>query len=144
MVINTTAADSVSLLSESVARMTLKEDDEYFYSPGEESERSEIAAAAPATTIIPVVMHPSQVSVWSVEVSASVAKWLSKADALFQQIFMARTAQLAAGDRSYALSKRLQGCEYPMFETKLGRGMRVLWTQTRCDGKGSVLVSVVF
>ncbi len=49
-------------------------------------------------------------------------------------------ARLAQGSRSYALSKRLQGCVYPICESKLNAGQRILWTYISRDDKQHVLV----
>eukprot|EP01034_Spumella_vulgaris_P045773 gene45773-biopygen38958 len=47
--------------------------------------------------------------------------------------------RLAEGDRSYAMSKRLKGCVYPVYETKLDSGQRILWTELKRENKFSVL-----
>ncbi len=41
-----------------------------------------------------------------------------------------KLVRLACGDRSYAMSKALRGTStVTVFETKLDKGMRVLWTE---------------
>ncbi|KAJ1389733.1 hypothetical protein B484DRAFT_459657, partial [Ochromonadaceae sp. CCMP2298] len=44
---------------------------------------------------------------------------------------LSRMRMLASGHRSYAYSKRLVGSRVPLLETKLDRGMRILWSQLR-------------
>jgi hypothetical protein len=44
---------------------------------------------------------------------------------------LSRMRMLASDHRSYAYSKRLVGSRVPMWETKLDRGVRILWTQLR-------------
>uniref|UniRef100_A0A7S3MCI7 DNA helicase n=1 Tax=Spumella elongata TaxID=89044 RepID=A0A7S3MCI7_9STRA len=64
-----------------------------------------------------------------VELSISVKKWLERQDERYRVMFQNRITQLAAGQRSYALSKRLKHCSFPVYETKLDAGQRILWTQ---------------
>ena len=78
----------------------------------------------------------------TVDFTQSTLKWLEGADQRYRAMFQSRVAQLAEGDRSYALSKRLRGCDYPVFETKLDAGQRLLWTQFRRGGAVSILVSI--
>jgi hypothetical protein len=77
----------------------------------------------------------------NIELSNSVVKWFTGADAVHRELFSKRLVQLADGQRSYALSKRLQGSSYPLYETKLDRGVRILWTKVERDGRESILVS---
>jgi hypothetical protein len=65
----------------------------------------------------------------TVEFTQSVVKWLEKADKKYRHMFCRVIEQLANGDRSYALSKRLTNCHQPMFEAKLDAGQRILWTK---------------
>jgi hypothetical protein len=44
---------------------------------------------------------------------------------------ISRVQMLAGGHRSKAYCKRLVGTRMPMWETKLDRGVRILWTQLR-------------
>ena len=54
-----------------------------------------------------------------------------------------RLTQLAAGDRSYCLSKALKHhprMDCVIYETKLDKGQRILWTERVCSDVSSVLV----
>lgn len=77
----------------------------------------------------------------AVEYSQSVDRWLDKADAAYRSMFYKRVARLAEGSRSYALSKCLKHCEFPICETKLDAGQRILWTFIWRDRKQHVMVS---
>jgi len=65
-----------------------------------------------------------------IEISQHVKKWFEKERLLeIRDKFQRTLAALAKGHRSYAFSKRLQGCKtVPVFESKLLRGPRILWT----------------
>ena len=79
-----------------------------------------------------------------VEISDSVRRWLQKAESTFTGQFWRRMTQLAAGGNTYALKKRLKGSTHPIYESKLNRGDRILWTELVRRGEGrTVLVSVV-
>jgi hypothetical protein len=80
----------------------------------------------------------------NIELSSQVLKWMSCADPVLRGFFFDRVARLANGERSYALSKRLKHCAYPVFETKLDRGERILWTKLRRGVVESILVSEQF
>jgi hypothetical protein len=55
---------------------------------------------------------------------------------------LSRARMLASGHRSYAYSKRLVGSRVPLLETKLDRGVRILWSQLRRDReKPAIIVS---
>jgi hypothetical protein len=88
--------------------------------------------------------EPASVSVSpleNIELSVGVVRWLDQAETHLRRMFLKRIQQLAEGQRSYALSKRLQyvgAC--PMFESKLDKGMRILWTLLERDRKHSILV----
>lgn len=77
----------------------------------------------------------------AIELSSTVVKWLASADHSYRVLFQKKIALLAEGNRSYALSKRLQGCVYPVFETKLDDGWRILWTVNRRDNASSLMVN---
>jgi len=72
-------------------------------------------------------------SFWIVELTRSVVKWVGTADEKYKRLFKRRIDQLSQGLRSYALSKRLQGSDQPIYESKLDAGMRILWTPLRRD-----------
>ena len=76
----------------------------------------------------------------AVELSQAVVRWLDKADETYRAMFHKKVTRLVQGSRSYALSKRLKGCEYPICESKLDAGQRILWTYIARDSKRKVLV----
>eukprot|EP01032_Pedospumella_encystans_P029365 gene29365-33162_t len=76
----------------------------------------------------------------AVELSQAVVRWLDKADETYRAIFHKKVTRLAQGSRSYALSKRLKGCEYYICESKLDAGQRILWTYLSRDDKQHVLI----
>ena len=80
----------------------------------------------------------------AVELSQAVVRWLDKADETYRAMFHKKVTRLAQGSRSYALSKRIKGCEYPICESKLDAGQRILWTYISRDNKQHVLVSALF
>ena len=65
-----------------------------------------------------------------IEISQHIKKWFEKERLLeIRDKFQRTLAALAKGHRSYAFSKRLQGCKtVPVFESKLLKGPRILWT----------------
>jgi hypothetical protein len=81
------------------------------------AERAALDAATPVDTI---------------EVDNLAKKWRDKTSVLAKARFTYILQRLASGHRSRALSKRLKGCDYPIFEAKFDKGRRILWTrQTR-------------
>ncbi len=77
----------------------------------------------------------------NIELSSHVLKWLEATDKHYRAMFVSRMERLAAGDRSYALSKRLQHCGCPIHETKLDKGQQILWTKVVRDNVDSIMVS---
>lgn len=70
----------------------------------------------------------------NIEFSNSTVRWLEdRRNSQYLELFLARIKMLSSGHRSYAYAKRLEGCKYPLFETKLDAGMRILWTQLHRD-----------
>jgi hypothetical protein len=77
-----------------------------------------------------------------VELTQSVVKWLDSADGKYRYLFHKRLQQLVKGERSYALSKRLQHCDVPVYESKLDRGQRILWTHIKRNTSSNLLVMI--
>jgi ankyrin repeat protein len=75
-----------------------------------------------------------------VEFAPLTMKWLARADKKGREMLLGRIKRLAEGRRSYALSKRLQGTQNPIYEAKLG-GQRILWTKLKRGDTLSILVS---
>lgn len=73
-----------------------------------------------------------------IELSDYVHKWLGHTDKLHVEQFWRCMSRLAAGGRTYSLMKRLKGCTYPINESKLNKGDRILWTEVlRVGGTGN-------
>ena len=90
---------------------------------------------------IPIPPKPTPPPLNSIEFTQAVARWLERADAKYRALFCRRIEQVADGQRSYALSKPLRHCDYPVFETKLDAGQRLIWTRTKRGGaRESLLV----
>jgi len=94
------------------------------------------AAATDASASAEDVTDP----VDAVELSQAVVRWLDKADETYRAMFHKKVTRLAQGSRSFALSKRLKGCEYYICESRLDAGQRILWTYISRDNKQHVLV----
>eukprot|EP00956_Cyclotella_meneghiniana_P013913 scaffold20482_cov23-Cyclotella_meneghiniana.AAC.4 len=64
-------------------------------------------------------------------VTSHVVKFLKSGDPLYRSFFVRRMQQLANGDRSRILQKRLKGSQSAIFETYLEQksGFRILWTE---------------
>eukprot|EP00956_Cyclotella_meneghiniana_P045542 scaffold373608_cov103-Cyclotella_meneghiniana.AAC.3 len=64
-------------------------------------------------------------------VTSHVVKFLKAGDPLYRSFFVRRMKQLANGDRSRILQKRLKGSQSAIFETYLEQksGFRILWTE---------------
>ena len=90
---------------------------------------------------IPILPKSPPPPLNAIEFTQAVARWLERADAKYRALFCRRIEQLADGQRSYALSKPLRHCVYPVFETKLDAGKRLIWTRTKRGGaRESLLV----
>jgi hypothetical protein len=66
-----------------------------------------------------------------IKMTKEVVKWLRQGDNKYLEFFVRRVEQLAAGERSRILAKRLTDCETTIYETYLEQksGHRVLWTE---------------
>ena len=71
-------------------------------------------------------------NVKSIKMTKEVVKWLRQGDNKYREFFVRRIEQLAAGERSRILAKRLTGCETTIYETYLEQksGHRILWTES--------------
>lgn len=65
------------------------------------------------------------------QITSHVVKFLKSGDPLYRSFFVRRMQQLANGDRSRILQKRLKGSQSTIFETYLEQksGFRILWTE---------------
>lgn len=65
------------------------------------------------------------------QVTSHVVKFLKTGDPLYRSFFVRRMQQLASGDRSRILQKRLKGSQSTIYETYLEQksGFRILWTE---------------
>jgi hypothetical protein len=89
------------------------------------AERAALDSATPVDTI---------------EVDNLAKKWRDKAAMDAKARFTYILQRLATGHRSRALSKRLKGCDYPIFEAKFDKGRRILWTRQTRGGEASIHV----
>jgi hypothetical protein len=66
-----------------------------------------------------------------IKLTKAVVKWLRQGDNKYREFFVRRMKQLAAGDRSRILAKRLAGSKTIIFETYLEQksGHRIIWTE---------------
>lgn len=66
-----------------------------------------------------------------IHLSGDVVKWLRTGDAKYREFFERRMKQLASGDTSRILRKRLQGSTRTIYEVYLEQksGFRILWTE---------------
>ena len=78
-------------------------------------------------------------AIQNIELSKQTLDWWKRAHGQYKDMFRRRMDSLTAGRRSYALSKRLQGSDLPLFESKL-YGHRILWSLVKRDAVPSVLV----
>ncbi len=83
---------------------------------------------------------PNQPPLDVIEFAPLTMKWLERADKKGREMLLRRVKRLAEGHRSYALSKRLQSTQNPIYEAKLG-GQRILWTKLKRGDTLSILVS---
>jgi hypothetical protein len=66
-----------------------------------------------------------------IQMTSSVVKWLRQSDTKYREFFVRRMEQLASGDRSRILAKRLKGSKGTIYETYLEQksGFRILWRE---------------
>jgi hypothetical protein len=66
-----------------------------------------------------------------IHLSGDVVKWLRQGDRKYRDFFIRRMKQLATGESSRILQKRLFGSENTIYETYLEQksGFRILWTE---------------
>jgi hypothetical protein len=77
----------------------------------------------------------------SVELSNEASQWLDHAEKQMALLFWKRLERLASGERNHTVSKRLSfSGSCPIFETKLDKGLRILWTKLLRETKYSILV----
>mmetsp|Transcript_16444 Transcript_16444/g.38138 ORF Transcript_16444/g.38138 Transcript_16444/m.38138 type:complete len:2423 (+) Transcript_16444:381-7649(+) len=67
----------------------------------------------------------------SFQMTSHVVKFLKNGDPQYRRFLVRRLHQLATGESSRILKKRLKGCRTPIFETYLEQksGFRILWTE---------------
>lgn len=63
-------------------------------------------------------------------ISRSARRRIQRYGGRYWTMFWSRISRLSSGDRSYAMSKRLNNSKRTIFETKLDSGMRILWTES--------------
>jgi len=85
----------------------------------------------PSTQLLAEPVHFARI-----KLTSDVVKWLRRGDNKYLDFFVRRMKQLAAGDRSRILAKRLTGSKTLIYETYLEQksGYRILWTESEADG----------
>ena len=78
-------------------------------------------------------------AIQNIELSKKTLDWWNRALGQYKDMFHLRMRSLMAGRQSYALCKRLQGSDVPIFESKL-YGHRILWSFVKRDATTSILV----
>jgi hypothetical protein len=68
-----------------------------------------------------------------------VYDWFERADQNYKEMFLNRLEKILSGSRTYSVAKRLAGCDYSVFEAKLDRGTRVLWSELRRLGENPLI-----
>jgi hypothetical protein len=65
-----------------------------------------------------------------IQLTGDVVKWLRQIDPKYREFFVRRLQQLASGDKSRILAKRLKGSKSTIFETYLEQksGHRIMWS----------------
>ena len=77
----------------------------------------------------------------AIELTSQVYKWYERADGSYKGLLMKKLLRLCAGHTSYAMSKQLKGTKHiPVFESKLDKGQRILWSRILRDQQASILV----
>jgi hypothetical protein len=82
-------------------------------------------------------------AIQNIELSKKTLDWWNRALGQYKDMFHLRMRSLMAGRQSYALCKRLQGSDVPIFESKL-YGHRILWSFVKRDATTSILVRHVY
>ena len=78
-------------------------------------------------------------AIQNIELSKKTLDWWNGALGPYRDMFHMRMRSLMVGRRSYALCKRLQGSDVPIFESKL-YGHRILWSLVKRNAATSILV----
>ena len=116
-------------LDEALSNVVLDDNNENFL-----AEESEFINANETETH-PIRLHDNAFNdtKWSdsFRVTSHVVKFLKSGDPLYRSFFVRRMRQLANGDRSKILQKRLKGSKSAIYETYLEQksGFRILWTE---------------
>ena len=96
------------------------------------AKQTELAACANKTYTNHQPDAPNE-RIWSdtFQVTSHVIKFLKSGDPLYRSFFVRRMKQLARGDRSRILQKRLKGSKSAIYETYLEQksAFRILWTE---------------
>jgi hypothetical protein len=106
-------------------------------SSAQDEEKDEPASLLDSASLTQPEFQPENCD--NIKLTSDVVKWLRRCDNKFREFFARRMKQLAAGDRSRILAKRLTGSETLIYETYLEQksGQRILWTES---DDGSLLI----
>ena len=89
--------------------------------------------------VLPVEIKEEKI--YSIEISKAVEKWRHNVDSSVKDIFYRCVDRLASGRESYSTAKRLQGVPLPIFEMKLTKGCRIIYTRLKRGSESpSILV----
>ena len=99
--------------------------------PVKPQKRSGVKTSTPSS---PSGLGTDTAAFKDIHLSGDVVKWLKNGDPKYVEFFVRRMQQLACGDRSRILAKRLNGTttnKVPIYETYLEQksGFRILWTE---------------
>ena len=99
------------------------DDDDEFYPENERLDENAIDELCKLQVI-------QNVSEGSLELSSQVNQWILDSDTRWVGMFFKRIEKLSNGMNSYACCKQLKGTKkYKIFESKLDKGQRILWTK---------------
>ena len=105
----------------------------------DDSNHEEGNSFVQAVDLTPDAQETNHRDFTKIKMTQDVVKWLRRSDSKYRDFFVRRIMQLAAGDRSRILAKRLTGSKTLIYETYLEQksGHRILWTEN--EG-GSLLI----
>jgi hypothetical protein len=122
--------DTMTKLDEALSRVVLDDSAEGNYDDSLTCQESEDDTTIKLDVTEGDVAEERQ---WSnkFQITSHVVKFLKSGDPLYRSFFVRRMRQLANGDRSRILQKRLKGSQTTIFETYLEQksGFRILWTE---------------
>lgn len=102
---------------------SIYDDDDEFYPENERVNEASIDESCKSQI-------EQNVSEGTLELSSQVNQWILDSDTRWVGMFFKRIEKLSNGMNSYACCKQLKGTKkYKIFESKLDKGQRILWTK---------------